>query len=586
MLAVRQKNLLRIAQFARRQQSACRFASAARGADQTDGTSQDDLPGDLPGDNPALEGFRAGALQPRVVEFQFSVDQAKEAFRHWHSQRWLAPTKLLEVPGSSIRPVLLPFWLFEVSVHVQHSARLGFLPEGKPDGPIHWSESGTYSRHREYPWNLASMQIYASYKWRRDFVDGIKSAGSLTRTRPLKLGEAATLSASAGKGQDSVVDLDPPTMRQSVAWELALRTIRMKEVAAAEETLKATSNADLVQDIKISVRANRRRARILYLPAYIVDYTYGEYLTSAGERKPHKYMAVVSGFGECQVMGERHFNSRKAQALTGAVVGGSTLAVGALSTLAFEGASLAALLSIENAFWLFMACTSAGLAAKLAPYVMQRRLDEARMAADEADLDKLHKAGLGPLDVGDEESLWTGSNREWRRWEESDLWRWDERKRRRWATNISRDSHSRALQHRRAIERQTRQQDQLQAETDREARRRERFGDTSSHFQRMGGEAPTYGGHRAARWDAQGFYKLLGLPTERGSDSGALVSDRDVKRAFRRAAMRWHPDRRDSLPPSDRPLAHERFTALSKAYEVLRDPDLRRQYDSGQSVVV
>lgn len=46
----------------------------------------------------------------------------------------------------------------------------------------------------------------------------------------LQLGEAATLSASAGKGQDSVVDLDPPTMRQSVAWELALRTIRMKEV--------------------------------------------------------------------------------------------------------------------------------------------------------------------------------------------------------------------------------------------------------------------------------------------------------------------------------------------------------------------
>lgn len=69
----------------------------------------------------------------------------------------------------------------------------------------------------------------------------------------------------------------------------------------------------------------------------------------------------VASAGECQVMGERHFNSRKAQALTGAVVGGSTLAVGALSTLAFEGASLAALLSIENAFWLFMACTSAGL---------------------------------------------------------------------------------------------------------------------------------------------------------------------------------------------------------------------------------
>ncbi len=56
--------------------------------------------------------------------------QAKQAFRQWHAQRWLAPTKLLEVPGSSIRPVLLPFWLFEVSVHVQHSATLGFAAEG------------------------------------------------------------------------------------------------------------------------------------------------------------------------------------------------------------------------------------------------------------------------------------------------------------------------------------------------------------------------------------------------------------------------------------------------------------------------
>lgn len=51
---------------------------------------------------------------------------------------------------------------------------------------MHWTQSGQYSRHREYPWNLASMQIYASYKWRRDFIDGIKSAGSLTRTRALK----------------------------------------------------------------------------------------------------------------------------------------------------------------------------------------------------------------------------------------------------------------------------------------------------------------------------------------------------------------------------------------------------------------
>lgn len=42
----------------------------------------------------------------------------------------------------------------------------------------------------------------------------------------------------------------------------------------------------------------------------------------------------------------------------------------------------------------------------MAPYALQRRLEEARLAADEADLEKLHGAGLGPLDVGDEENLW------------------------------------------------------------------------------------------------------------------------------------------------------------------------------------
>lgn len=52
---------------------------------------------------------------------------------------------------------------------------------------MHWSESKQHNKYREYPWNLNCMQIYASYKWRRDFINGIKSPGCLTRTRPLKV---------------------------------------------------------------------------------------------------------------------------------------------------------------------------------------------------------------------------------------------------------------------------------------------------------------------------------------------------------------------------------------------------------------
>ncbi len=32
-----------------------------------------------------------------------------------------------------------------------------------------------------------------------------------------------------------------------------------------------------------------------------------------------------------------------------------------------------------------------------------------------------------------------------------------------------------------------------------------------------------YGSNRAASWDVQGFYKLLGLPTHRSSESGELT---------------------------------------------------------------
>jgi hypothetical protein len=63
--------------------------------------------------------------------------------------------------------------------------------------------------------------------------------------------------------------------------------------------------------------------------------------------------------GENQVSGERHFNVRKAQLLTGAAVGGTTLATGALAALAWGDAG-APIFGIDNAFWMLMACASAG----------------------------------------------------------------------------------------------------------------------------------------------------------------------------------------------------------------------------------
>lgn len=65
---------------------------------------------------------------------------------------------------------------------------------------------------------------------------------------------------------------------------------------------------------------------------------------------------------------------------------------------------------------------------------------------------------------------------------------------------------------------------------------------------------------------AQDFYQTLGV--ERGA------SDSDLKSAYRKLAMQYHPDRN----PGDAE-AEQKFKEINAAYEVLKDADSRRAYD-------
>jgi len=61
------------------------------------------------------------------------------------------------------------------------------------------------------------------------------------------------------------------------------------------------------------------------------------------------------------------------------------------------------------------------------------------------------------------------------------------------------------------------------------------------------------------------FYEVLGL------QKGA--SDEEIKKAYRKLALEWHPDRNKSAE------AEEKFKEINEAYEVLSNPQKRKTYD-------
>merc|ERR1740129_21677 len=89
---------------------------------------------------------------------------------------------------------------------------------------------------------------------------------------------------------------------------------------------------------------------------------------------------------------------------------------------------------------------------------------------------------------------------------------------------------------------------------------------SSSGARTRGAGGPnTGGGGRPG--DADDYYRVLGINRD--------ASPEDVKKAYRKLALNWHPDRN----PDDQATAEAEFKRVAKAYSVLSDSERRAAYD-------
>lgn len=73
------------------------------------------------------------------------------------------------------------------------------------------------------------------------------------------------------------------------------------------------------------------------------------------------------------------------------------------------------------------------------------------------------------------------------------------------------------------------------------------------------------------RMSKRDYYVVLGV------NKGA--SDDEIKKAYRKLAMKFHPDRVSTLPDAEKKQAEEKFKELQEAYAVLSDPQKKQMYD-------
>ena len=62
------------------------------------------------------------------------------------------------------------------------------------------------------------------------------------------------------------------------------------------------------------------------------------------------------------------------------------------------------------------------------------------------------------------------------------------------------------------------------------------------------------------------------------------ANDEEIKKAYRKQALKWHPDKHQNDDEEGKAYADKMFKDIGEAYDVLSDARKRNQYDQGADI--
>lgn len=524
------------------------------------------------------------------LPFKLTSTDAHAALKKWTKRKPFRPWSLRDgnAHKPSLKTVFLPHWVFQCEISVKYRGVVGYDAGG---GKVTWTAIDTWrdGGSTKYDSSSKETQICASFGHRRDLLSALhgKHVGSLpgrnknaneelddTRASSSKINlismpdrVQASLDASKfGAGPPGQIHVERFSMKRSLAWELAFRRVRESEREKATELLKRNHKADAVRDVALDITLSpKRHVKAVLLPAFIAHFTHGEVRGPSGDASPRKHVAVVCGVTGNVVVDEDVVDVGKAR--TAAVVGGVFLP--ALCAHFCLGPEFAGIIAAQTALGSALAFAVAGAFARRAPVAERERVERVRVADETAAFAAaMRVGGAGDKAWMDESTQLRRDDAEWGRWKETDKQNWDETEREEWAANIWQ------WQRLRKREREERRAHldaarfRLEEATRRDEEKERRWG---PGWRVATGAGTGRGGGGGGR-DTKGFYKLLGLTAKL-----ADATYEDIKNAYRKEAMAWHPDKHQG--DDEKKRAAKTFRELQKAYLVLGNKTEREVYD-------